>query len=370
MRTRAAVIRGLHEDWQIEDVELDAPGQGEVVVDLKACGLCHSDEHVRTGDMPVPHLPMIGGHEGAGEVVEVGPGVKSVSPGDHVAFSFVPACGRCTWCARGMSYLCNEGAKTFSLGMISDGQVKHRIGGEPVARFAQLGAFSEQQLLSEYSIVKVDADVPWHAVALVSCGVATGYGSAVDRAGTQPGDVVVVVGVGGIGVAAVQGARLAGASRVVAVDPLASRRDAVKPFGATDTFASMQDALAPVRDMTRGVMADRVILTPSVVRGEMIEPAMQLTRKGGTCCVTGVSPAMASDVKLSLFSLAMSNKSLVGTVYGSSNPRQRIPFLLELYKNGQLKIDEMVSKTYRLEEINEGYADQESGAITRGVIAL
>ncbi len=368
MQTRAAVIRGIHQDWLIEDVEIDEAGPGEVLIELKACGLCHSDEHVRTGDMPVPGLPMIGGHEGAGEVIAVGPGVSSVSPGDHVAMSFVPACGRCTWCARGESYLCNEGAKLFSLGMMADGTIKHHIGGEPAARFAQLGAFSEQQLLSEHSVVKVDKELPWHAVALVSCGVATGYGAAVDRAGTRPGDVVVVVGVGGVGVAAVQGARLAGAARVVAIDPLASRRDAAKTFGATDAFASMQDAIPAVQQMTRGVMADRVILAPSVVRGEMIDPAMQLTRKGGTCCVTGISAAMSTEVNLNLLSLAMSNKSLVGTVYGSGSPRQRIPFLLDLYRQGLLKIDEMVSKTYTLDEINVGYADQASGAITRGVI--
>ncbi len=204
MKTRAALIRSTHEDWQIVDVDVDDPGPGEVVVQLKACGLCHSDEHVRTGDVAIG-LPMIGGHEGAGEVVEVGAAVTSVAVGDHVAFSFVPACGRCRWCVSGMSYLCNEGAKTFDFGMMTDGRIAHRVNGEAVGRYAQLGAFSDRQLVSEHSLVKVDPDIPWNAVALVSCGVATGYGSAVDRAGTQPGDVVVVVGVGGIGVAAVQG---------------------------------------------------------------------------------------------------------------------------------------------------------------------
>jgi len=222
VKTRAAVLWGPGQDWKVEEVDMDDPGPGEVVVGLKACGLCHSDEHVKSGDLPVPHYPFIGGHEGAGEVLEVGAGVTSVAPGDHVAFSFVPSCGRCTWCARGASYLCDQGSKLFNLGMITDDRVAHRIGDTPVARFSQLGAFSEHQLLSESSLVKVDSDIPWHAVALVSCGVATGYGSAVDRAGTEPGDVVVVVGVGGVGVAAVQGARIAGASRIIAIDPIES----------------------------------------------------------------------------------------------------------------------------------------------------
>ena len=369
MKTRAAVLWGPEQPWKVEEVDMDDPGPGEVLVQLKACGMCHSDEHVKTGDLPVPHYPFIGGHEGAGEVLEVGAGVTSVAPGDHVAFSFVPSCGRCTWCAKGNSFLCDQGAKLFNTGMITDDRVAHRIGDTAVARFSQLGAFSEHQLLSETSIVKVDPDIPWHAVALVSCGVATGYGSAVDRAGTEPGDVVVVVGVGGVGVAAVQGARIAGASRIVAIDPIEARRAASKIFGATDTFASMEEALLPVMEMTKGVMADRVILTPSVLHGSMLEPALQLTRKLGTCVATAVAPMLENDAQINLFLFSMMNKSLVGTVYGSSNPRQRIPFLLDLYKQGQLKLDEMVSKTYTLDQVNEGYADQAAGTITRGVIA-
>lgn len=370
MRTRAAVLWETGQDWKIEEVDIDAPGPGEVVVDMMACGMCHSDEHVRTGDLPVPHFPFIGGHEGAGEVVEVGAGVTSVAVGDHVALSFVPACGRCRWCSQGMSYLCDEGAKLFQVGMMADNRIAHRIGDRAIARFSQLGAFSERQLLSEQSVVKVDPDIPWHAVALVSCGVATGFGSAVDRAGTQPGDVVVVVGVGGVGVSAVQGASLAGASRIITVDPLASRREASKIFGATDTFASMAEALQPVRELTRGVMADRVILSPSTLHGSMIEPGLQLTRKGGVCCLTGIAPQAESDAQLNAFTFAMMNKTLVGTIYGSRSPRERIPYLLDLYRQGRLKLDEMVTRTYPLDQVNQGYADQASGDIVRGVITF
>lgn len=370
MKTRAAVMWETGQDWKIEEVDLDAPGPGEVLVDMKACGMCHSDEHVRTGDMPVPHFPFIGGHEGAGEVIQVGVGVTSVAVGDHVALSFVPACGRCRWCARGMSYLCDEGAKLFNIGMMADNRIAHRIGDRPLARFTQLGAFSEKQLLSEQSVVKVDPDIPWHAVALVSCGVATGYGSAVDRVGTQPGDVVVVVGVGGVGIAAVQGASLAGASRVIAVDPLDSRREAAKRFGATDTYATMEQALPAVAEITRGIMADRVILTPSVLHGWMIQPGLQLTRKAGVCCLTGVASMAETDVQLNAFTFSMMNKTLVGSIYGSSSPRERIPFLLDLYRQGRLKLDEMVSQTYPLDQVNEGYADQAAGRILRGVITF
>ena len=197
--TRAALLYGPGQDYKIETIDIDGPAAGEVLIQMKAGGLCHSDEHARTGDMPMPHYPIICGHEGAGEVLEVGPGVTSVAPGDHVAMSFVPSCGQCKSCRKNKAYLCDLGATLFNIGM-PDGRIAHKKGDETVARYAQLGAFSEIQLLSEASVVKVDADIPWQAVALTSCGVATGFGSAVNRANVRPGDTVAVLGVGGIGI--------------------------------------------------------------------------------------------------------------------------------------------------------------------------
>ncbi|MBS1838855.1 MAG: alcohol dehydrogenase catalytic domain-containing protein, partial [Actinobacteria bacterium] len=219
--TRAAVLWGHHQDWKIEEVELDDPGPGEVVVKTAYAGMCHSDEHVVAGDMLVPHFPFIGGHEGSGVVEAVGAGVDTVAPGDHVAMSFVPSCGRCKWCSTGRQNLCDLGSKLFDLHMITrePGSVSHRLGDTEAARFAQVGTFSEHLLVSQDSLVKIEPDLPLDVAALVSCGVATGWGSAVYRANVRSGDTVAVIGVGGVGINAVQGAALSGAKRVIAIDP-------------------------------------------------------------------------------------------------------------------------------------------------------
>jgi S-(hydroxymethyl)glutathione dehydrogenase/alcohol dehydrogenase len=368
--TRAALLYGPGQDFTVETVELDSPRAGEVLVEVRACGLCHSDEHARTGDMPMPHYPMICGHEGAGEVVEVGPGVTSVRPGDHVAMSFVPSCGACRMCRTGRAFLCDDGAKLFSLGMMTDGRVAHRAGGEPVARYTQLGAFSERQLLAETSIVRIDPEVPWTVAALVSCGVATGFGSAVNRAEVKPGDVVAVLGVGGIGISAVQGARIAGAREVFAVDPVELKREKALQLGATRAFASLDEATDEIGKLTAGAMCDSVICAFSVMRSELLEPALNLVGKDGTCVVTSVAPARQANADINLFMLAMANKQIRGCLYGSESPRVAIPRLLGLYRAGILKLDELVTRTYTLDEVNDGYADLEAGRIIRGAVVF
>ncbi|WP_045877940.1 NDMA-dependent alcohol dehydrogenase [Pseudofrankia sp. DC12] len=368
--TRAALLFGIGQDYKIETVEVDEPRAGEVLIELHATGLCHSDEHARTGDVPMPHYPVICGHEGAGEVVEVGPGVSSVAPGDHVAMSFIPSCGRCRSCRSGRGYLCDDGMKLFDLGMITDGRVAHRIGAEPVARFTQLGAFAEHQLLAESSVVKIDRDIPWTAAALVSCGVATGFGSAVNRAEVRPGDTVAVLGVGGVGINAVQGAKIAGAREIIAVDPVAFKREQAERFGATHVYASLEEAIAGVRALTRGQMCDAVICTFGVMLGSLLEPALTLTAKGGICVVTSVAPMAQRQADVNLFTMAMMNKEIRGCLFGSSSPRAQIPKLLDLYRAGILKIDELVTKTYSLDQVNEGYADLDAGRILRGALVF
>ncbi|MGZ4704082.1 MAG: NDMA-dependent alcohol dehydrogenase [Acidimicrobiales bacterium] len=367
--TRAAVLWAVGEDWKIEDVELDDPHEGDVLVNVKVAGMCHSDEHAVTGDLPTP-LPVIGGHEGAGVVEAVGPGVRSVAPGDHVAISFVPSCGRCKFCSTGRQFICDDGAKLFDVGMMSDGRMAHHCKGQPVGRYAQVGTFSEQILVSENSLVKVEPDLPFHAVALVSCGVGTGFGSVTERAGTRPGDNVAVIGIGGIGINAVQGARIAGAKRVIAIDPIEFKREKAIEFGATHTYASVEEALAAVPDLTWGDMCERVILSAGVVHGDMVEPALTLTAKGGTLVVTGLAPMMETDAQLNLFMLSMLNKEVKGTIFGSSNPRAQIPNLLAMYQAGELKIDELVTRRYALDDINQGYQDMRDGKNIRGVIDL
>jgi S-(hydroxymethyl)glutathione dehydrogenase/alcohol dehydrogenase len=367
---RAALLYGPGQDYKIDTIELDEPGPGEVLVEMRACGMCHSDEHVRSGDLPLPHYPVIDGHEGAGEVSQVGEGVTSVAPGDHVALAFIPSCGSCASCRAGQAYLCDMGMKLFDTGMITDGRIAHRIGGEPVARFSQLGAFSERQLLAESSVVKVDPDIPWPAVALVSCGVATGFGSAVSRAGIRPGDTVAVLGIGGVGISAVQGARVAGARRIIAVDPVEFKREQALRFGATHAYPSLDEAIAGVGQLTWGAMCDSVICTFGVMRGELLEPALTLTAKGGTCVITSVAPLAQAQADLNLFMLSMMNKEVKGCLYGSESPRVQIPRLLSLYRDGVLMLDELITQTYRLDQVNEGYADIEAGRVLRGVITF
>jgi NDMA-dependent alcohol dehydrogenase len=381
MKSKAAVLHGTHQEWQIEEIEVDAPKAGEVIVEWKAAGLCHSDEHLITGDMVPPEeawemmgiesmWPAIGGHEGAGVIAEVGPGVTNVAVGDHVSASFVPSCGKCRYCSTGRQNLCDAGGGAFLKGMITDGTSRHHLadGSADPMLFAKLGTFSQYTCVSTDQVIKVDTDLPLEAVALVSCGVATGWGSATNRAAVAPGDTVVVVGIGGIGINAVQGAAMAGARRVVAVDPIEFKREKAMEFGATETFTSMEEALPAVMEMTHGMMADKVIMTPGVLYGDLMALGTQLAGKGGTIVVTGVAPMTQTESSVNLFELAMWNKEIKGTIFGSLNPRADIPRLLDLYRDGQLKLDELITNRYSLEEINDGYQAMRDGTNIRGVV--
>jgi S-(hydroxymethyl)glutathione dehydrogenase/alcohol dehydrogenase len=381
MKSKAAVLHGLNQEWQIEEIEVDAPKAGEVIVEWKAAGLCHSDEHLITGDIVPPEeawplmgiddfWPVVGGHEGAGVIAEVGPGVTSVAVGDHVSASFVPSCGTCRYCSTGRQNLCDVGAGAFLKGMSTDGTIRHRLadGGADLTLFAKLGTFSQYSAVSTDQVIKVDTDLPLEAVALVSCGVATGWGSATNRAAVSPGDTVVVVGIGGIGINAVQGAAMAGARRVVAVDPLEFKREKAMEFGATEVFSSMEDALPAVMELTQGMMADKVIMTPGVLYGDMMALGTQLAGKGGTIVVTAIAPMTQTESSVNLFELAMWNKEIKGTIFGSLNPRADIPKLLDLYRDGQLKLDELITNRYTLDEINDGYAAMRDGTNLRGVV--
>ncbi len=381
MKTKAAVLWGVDQDWKIEEVELGDPAPDEVIVKTAFAGLCHSDEHLVTGDINVPQemldllgvesfFPMIGGHEGSGVVHSIGDRVTSVAVGDHISVSFIPSCGTCHWCATGRQNLCDLGAATLAGGMIADGQYRHHIAGKPVNRMAQLGTFSEYMLVHESSVIKVEPDLPLNAVALVSCGVATGVGSAQNRANVKSGDTVVVVGVGGIGANAIQGAKMAGATNVIAIDTNPDKQEKAEEFGATHFYSSFDDALLNVMEMTRGIMADSCILTPGVTTGDLLEPAINIISKDGTVVVTGLAPMEQRQVQLDLFGLAMYNKEIKGSIFGSGSPRSEIPKLLRQYQAGQLKLDELITATYSLDEINQGYQDMRDGKNIRGVIVF
>jgi NDMA-dependent alcohol dehydrogenase len=380
MKARAGVIHGVGQDWQVEEIEVGEPRAGEVVVEWKAAGLCHSDEHLVTGDMVPPEeawalmglddfFPIVGGHEGAGIIAEVGPGVSSVAVGDHVSASFIPSCGRCRYCSTGRQNLCDAGAGAFQKGMITDGTARHHgADGVELGLFAKLGTFAEYSCVAESQVIKVDSDFPLDAVALVSCGVATGWGSATNRAAVNAGDSVVVVGIGGIGINAVQGAAMAGARHVIAVDPVEFKREKAMELGATHTFASMEEAMPAVAQLTDGMMADKVIMTPGVMYGNLMGLGTALAGKGGTIVVTAVAPMTQTESSVNLFELAMWNKEIKGTIFGSLNPRADIPKLLNLYRDGQLKLDELITNRYPLADINVGYQAMRDGENIRGVI--
>lgn len=370
MRTRAAVLREPNTAWSVEEIELDPPEAGEVLVKTTAAGMCHSDEHIFDGTLPAP-LPAVGGHEGAGVVVDLGPGVTELAVGDQVSVSFIPSCGRCRWCAAGQQYICDRGMHLMSPGMMPPGGFRHHdADGNGLTPTLKLGTFAEHMVLNVDSTVKIDPDIPPIPAALVSCGVTTGFGSVVNRAEITAGETVVVVGCGGLGSAAIQAARVAGARHIVGVDPVELKRESAGRFGATHVASDMEEATELVKSITHGVMADGVILTPSVMRGEMLAPAQFLARKGGRIVVTAIAPIEQMDVQLNLFELAMMNKEIRGTIFGSGSPRCDVPRLLQMYQAGQLQLDEMVTRTYTLDEVNQGYQDMRDGKNIRGAIVF
>ncbi len=380
MRSRAAILYEYGGPWCVEEFELDPPRSGEVLVRLAATGLCHSDEHIRQGRLARPPdtlralglpamSPTIGGHEGSGVVLEVGDGVAGFATGDHVVTSFVAVCGQCRWCASGMEYLCDNGSGTLVPGMPTDGTFRHHtVDGRDLGHVSKIGAFAEHTVVAANSLVKIDRDLPLVSAALLACAVPTGYGSAARRANVRGGDIAVVIGAGGIGTAAIQGARIGGAARIVAIDVSEFKRESAPRFGATHTAATASEAIELVRELTHGVMADAVVVSPAMIGAADVGAALTLTRKGGTCVLTGLPAPMTDSVAIALQEFILMNKTLCGTVFGSCNPKSDIPLFATMYRSGQLLLDEMITKRYALDDINDAYADLVGGRLIRGVI--
>lgn len=371
MQTRAALLFDQSGEWRVADVELEPPRQGELLIHMAAAGMCHSDDHIATGDLPVPPeaFPMAGGHEGAGIVEEVGPNTPGWQVGDHVVLSFLPACGLCRWCASGMQNLCDNGAGVLA-GVRPDGSRRMRLDGQEIGQAAGVATFSEWSTVSVQSAVKCPDDIPLDVACLTSCGVSTGWGSAVNSAQVQPGDVVIVMGVGGIGMNAVQGASHAGASIIIAVDPVEMKREASLRFGATHSFATMEEATEVARSFTNGQGADSCIVCVGVTTGEHIAQGVDSIRKAGTCVMTGLGRAADDlNIPISVRHVVLYQKRLQGSLFGASSPSKDIPRMLELYRQGRLKLDEMITNRYPLERINDGYADMRAGRNLRGIIS-
>ena len=366
MKTKAAVVYEAGKPIEIEELELDGPKEGEVLIRYTHAGLCHSDVHVAHGDLEA-RLPMVLGHEGAGIIEEVGPGVTRVKAGDHVVCSFIPNCGVCRYCATGRQSICDMGA-TILEGYLPGERFPFTGPKGQYGAMCMIGTFSQYATIHQNSVVKVDDDLPLDKAVLVGCGVPTGWGSAVNTAETRPGDTVVVVGVGGIGINAVQGARYAGAKNVIAIDPLENKREKAMELGATHAFASYDEAMQTITDLTRGQMADSAVLTVGLMTQEVVEGGFNAVGKGGKVVLTGLNKLMEPNIQLPGTILTLFRKQIRGSLFGDCNPTTDIPKILGLYQSGDLKLDEIITRTYTLEEVNEGYEDLLNGKNVRGVI--
>jgi NDMA-dependent alcohol dehydrogenase len=372
MQTRGAIIRQAPGKYEVVDLEVDDPRAGEVQVKMVASGMCHSDDHIATGDIPVGIYPFAGGHEGAGIVTKAGVNTKGLKEGDHVVFSFLPSCGHCRWCASGMQNLCDLGAGLLAGSRWEDPtdfRLKLVDGGAPVGQMCGISTFLETTTVSVDSAVKVPDDIPLDVACLVGCGVGTGWGSAVNSGQVQPGHTVIVMGIGGIGINAVQGAAHAGASNVIAVDPVAFKREKAQELGATHAVESMEEATELAKQFTNGQGADSAIITVGVVKPEYVGQAMASIRKAGTVVVTALGNiADTTPLPVSLADVTLFQKRIQGALFGASNPNWDILRQLQLYREGVLKLDELVTKTYTLDEVAQGYQDMHDGKNIRGVI--
>lgn len=355
---RAALYVGEHKDLVIEDIEPDMAGPFDVVVDIGASGVCHTDLSVVKGYIPMTEGAILG-HEGAGRVVAIGDGVRRVAVGDRVVATFAPACGSCWFCLHDSSHLCEL--------VVSATPRATRNDGSKCLTFTGLGTFSEQMTVHEASVVKVETDLPDHELALLGCGVTTGVGAALNTAHVTPGSVVVVVGCGGVGQAVVQGGRIAGASRIVAIEPIEFKRDLAIRMGATDAIdPTSSDPIEAVKEMTQGRGADYVF--EAIGLPETIMQAYALARRGGTIVTIGM-PRIKTHISVSAFRLFYEEKRLVGCYYGSAQVRRDLPLFVRFVEAGKLDLGSLVSRRISLEEINESFADLESGEILRNVIS-
>ena len=366
MKSRGAVLREVPGKWEVVDIEWDEPQQGELLIKMVASGMCHSDDHASTGDIPV-EVPYIGGHEGAGVVEQVGPNTPGWEVGDHVVMSFLPGCGRCRWCASGQQNLCDLGAFILA-GTRTDGSFRGKVDGAGAGQMCGISTFCEHTLIDATSAVKVSDDIPLDKACLVGCGVGTGWGSAVNSAEVKPGQTVIVMGCGGIGMNAVQGAAHAGATNVIAVDPVSFKTEIAQTMGATHACSNMQEAMELAQSMTNGQGADSSIVTVGVLENHHVAEAFAATRKAGTVVVTGLGSAVDSKVEVPAFELTLFQKRIQGSLFGESSPSKDIPWMLDMYQAGKLKLDELVTNTYTLDDINQGYEDMHAGKNVRGVI--
>jgi len=358
---KGAVMYGFNEPLKIESMTLKAPREDEVVVEVFASGVCHSDLSVVHGKLPIPP-PAVLGHEGAGVVEEVGKSVKDLKPGDHVVMAWVQPCGKCHFCVGGRGHLCEAGIQSAMAGE----EFVFDKDGTPIGRMAGVGSFADHTIVRASAAIKIPENVPLDRACLVGCGVMTGVGAAVNTAKVRPGDTVAVFGCGGVGLNVIQGAALCGASRIIAVDLVPKKLEMAKQFGATDTVNGKDtDPSMAVRELTDGLGVDyafEVIGAPPV-----ITQAFLSLKRGGKVVVVGV-PGFGTEVTIPGFSLPLEEKGVIGSLYGSANLHRDMVKLIDLYMRKRLKIDELISRTIKLEDVNSAFDAMEKGEVARSVI--
>ena len=364
MRTRAAVLREQGKPLSVEPIEIDAPGPGEVLVEMKAAGVCHSDLHPAAGDWPMK-TPVVLGHEGAGIVREVGPAVTSVRPGDHVVLCWAPACGACDACRAGRAVLCDRLDKTNYRNRLPTAGVRLHAPSGDIAPFLGTACFADFAVVADRGAIRVSPDVPFEALATIGCAVVTGVGAVLNAGRVPPGARAAVIGAGGVGLNVVQGLAIAGCERIIAIDRRAAPLETARQFGATDVLSGDDDMAAAVRDLTNGRGADFVFDT--VGAPATLATALGATVKGGAVVLTGLSRVDAQG-SIPMFPFVMQEKRLIGSVYGSGDPRRDIDRLLSLYREGRLKLRELVTRTYTLDRINEALAALAAADGGRGVV--
>lgn len=372
MKIKAAVLRQMgaqppyaeSRPLVIEEIELDPPGPGEVLVQVKAASLCHSDLSVVNGDRPRP-LPMVLGHEAAAEVMEVGKGVSDIAVGDHVVLVFVPSCGCCNPCMEGRPALCEPGAKANGAGVLLSGATRLSRNDKPVLHHIGVSAFAEYAVVSRRSVIPVDKSLPFEEAALFGCAVITGAGAVINTAKVTMGSSVAVVGLGGVGLMALLAARAAGCRQVIAVDRMASKLDLAQQLGATDAVdASKVDAAVAVKDLTSGGVEYAFEMAGSA---KALELAYQMTRRGGTT-VTASLPHPTHTAAIPVTNLVAEERTLKGSYVGSCVPQRDIPRFISLYRQGLLPVDRLMSERIGLDDINVGFDRLSDGASVRQIL--
>jgi NDMA-dependent alcohol dehydrogenase len=364
---RAAVLREIAQPLTLEDVELADPGPREVGVRLVASGVCHSDWNVISGATANP-LPAVLGHEGAGVVETLGEGVTAVEEGDHVILSWLPACGRCFYCTQGRPVLCDVAMADMFRGTLPGGSLRLSQNGSPLYHYSYLSTFAERCVVPEGCCVRIREDVPLEVAALVGCAVMTGFGAVVNRARVEAGSAVLVYGAGGVGLSAILGARLAGARSIVAADPVPFKRELAVRLGATHGVdPTAEDPAGLLRELTDGRGADYAFDTAGAP--SLVAAAYAAVRRGGMVVAVGIPPEGAT-ADLPAPALPREEKVVTGSFYGSCRPQEDMPLVLDLYAEGRLDLDSLVTRRFRLDEINEAFAAMNAGKVARGVVAF